>query len=312
MRTLNTQPTWLALAQPSNDRLNALAEELDLHDLLVEDLVAAHQRPKLERHGEWLFVVVHTARYLDAKEEVSFGELHVLVRPDQIITISHGDTRAITTARRRLDADQDLATLGSEAILYAILDAAVDQYSPVVKGLAHDLEEIELQVFGGDEKASRRTWDLTDEVGDFGRAAGPLRDVTEALAAGFDKYQVPEALRSYLRDVDDHLAGVIEAIDKLRGRLRDVFTLNAALLSQRQIEELRTLAQAGQAENEAMKKISAWAAIIFTPSLIGGIYGMNFDYMPELHWEFGYPFALGLMVVATIALWALFKRKKWI
>jgi magnesium transporter len=312
MRTLNTHPTWLDLTHPGNDRVNALAEELDLHDLLVEDLVAAHQRPKLERHGEWLFAVIHTARYLDAKEEVSFGELHVLVRPDQIVTISHGDTRAIAAARRRLDADPEVAALGSEAILYAILDAAVDQYSPVVKGLAHDLEEIELQVFSGDEGASRRTWDLTDEVGDFGRAAGPLRDVTEALAAGFDKYQVPEALRSYLRDVDDHLAGVIEAIDKLRGRLRDVFTLNAALLSQRQIEELRTLAEAGQAENEAMKKISAWAAIIFTPSLIGGIYGMNFDYMPELHWQYGYPFALGLMVAATIILWALFKRKKWI
>ncbi|MDR1712519.1 MAG: magnesium and cobalt transport protein CorA [Propionibacteriaceae bacterium] len=312
MRTLHTQPTWLDLSQPTHARLSNLAADLGLHDLLLEDLVTAHQRPKVERHGEWLFVVIHTARYLDVQEEVVFGELHVLTRSDKVVTISRGDTRAITAARKRLADDPELAGFGAEAILYAILDAAVDQYSPVVRGIAHDLEQIELQVFSGDEQASRRTWDLTGEVGDFGRAAGPLRDVTEALAAGFDKYQVPEALRAYLRDVDDHLTGVIDSIDKLRGRLRDIFTLNATLLGQRQFEELRTLAAAGQQENEAMKKISAWAAIIFAPSIIGGIYGMNFDYMPELHWQYGYPFALGLMVAATLALWALFKRKRWI
>jgi magnesium transporter len=310
--TPTLQPTWLDLAQPAAGRVTALAEELNLHDLLAEDLVGYHQRPKLERYGGWLFVVLHTARYVDAREEVEFAELHVLVRPDQVVTISHGDARAVAVARRRLAADPDLAALGAEAILYALLDAVVDQYAPVVKGLAHDLEEIELQVFGGDEAATRRIWDLTGEVGDFARAVGPLRDVVEGLAAGFDKYEVPGTLRSYLRDVADHLAGVTESTDAVRGQLRDIVTVNATLVGQRQIEEMRALTAAGQQENEAMKKISAWAAIIFTPSLIGGIYGMNFDYMPELHWEYGYPFALGLMVAATLALWALFKRKRWI
>ncbi|MDR1808363.1 MAG: magnesium and cobalt transport protein CorA [Propionibacteriaceae bacterium] len=312
MRTLTHEPTWLDLSQPTAAQLVELAQELGLHDLLTEDLVAAHQRPKLERYGDWLFVVLHTARYVDSREEVRFAELHVLARADRVVTITHGDGRAVDVARRRLAADPELAGLGSEAILYALMDAVVDHYAPVVRGLAHDLEEIELQVFGGDEGVSRRIWDLTGEVGDFGRAVGPLQDIVEGLTAGFEKYEVPEALRSYLRDVADHLAGVAESTDSVRGQLRDIVTVNATLLGQRQIEEMRALADVGQQENEAMKKISAWAAIIFAPGVIGGIYGMNFDYMPELHWRYGYPFALGLMALATIILFGLFKKKKWI
>ena len=305
-------PAWLNLIQPTTQRLDALAEELGLHELLHEDLVQAHQRPKLERYGDTLFVVVHTAHYADAAEEVEFTELHVLVRPDQVITITRGDMRAVTVARHRLESDRELAASGPEAVLYAVLDAVVDEYDPVVKGLDHDIDEIEYQVFGGDAGVSRRIWDLTGEVADFGRAVHSLRDVLNDLMAGFVKYDVPDPLRSYLRDVDDHLTGVVESTDQFRRSLRDILTVNATLMSQRQIEEIRELNVSGQQENEAMKRISAWAAIIFAPSVITGIYGMNFEHMPELTWFFGYPFALSLMVIATIALWAMFKHKHWI
>ena len=308
----DTTSAWLNLIQPTAERLDALADELGLHELLHEDLVQAHQRPKLERYGDTLFVVLHTAHYSDAAEKVEFTELHVLLRPEQVITITRGDMRAVTIARNRLEADPSLAANGPEAILYAVLDAVVDQYAPVVKGLDHDIDEIEYEVFGGDAGVSRRIWDLTGEVADFGRAVHSLRDVLHDLMAGFTKYDVPEMLRSYLRDVADHLTVVVESTDQFRRSLRDILTVNATLMSQRQIEEIRELNESGQRENEAMKRISAWAAIIFAPSVITGIYGMNFDYMPELKWFFGYPFALGLMVIATFALWAMFKHKRWI
>ncbi|MDR1431968.1 MAG: magnesium and cobalt transport protein CorA [Propionibacteriaceae bacterium] len=305
-------PKWLDLVQPTPDRIAELAAEFGLHDLLREDLVLAHQRPKLERYGDTLFAVLHTARYADAAEEVQFAEVHVLLRPDEIVTITHGDTEAVSTARRRLRGEAEIMALGPEAILYGVLDAVVDEYSPVVRGLAHDIAEIEYEVFGGDAQVSRRIWSLTGQIAAFDRAGRSLREVLGGLTAGFAKHDVAETLRSYLRDVADHLTVVTESTDHFRDRLRDILTVNAALMSQRQIEEIRELNEAGRQENEAMKKISAWAAIIFAPSLIGGIYGMNFDNMPELHWAYGYPFALGLMVAAMAALWAMFKFKRWI
>ncbi len=310
--TFTAVPAWLDLVKPSTARIATLADELNLHPLLREDLVQAHQRPKLERYDDTLFVVLHTARYVDAIEEVEFAELHVLVRPDQVVTISHGDARAVSLAKRRFDADPELLENGPEAILYGVLDAVVDQYAPVVRGLDHDIDEIEYEVFGGDVAVSKRIWNLTGEVADFARAIHPLQDVMDALAAGFAKYDVTEALRSYLRDVADHLTTVTESTEQFRNSLRDILTVNATLMSQRQIEEIRQLNASGQQEGEAMKKISAWAAIIFVPSLVSGIYGMNFDFMPELHWQYGYVFALCLMVVATFGLWAMFKYKRWL
>jgi len=313
MATLTTTaPAWLDLVQPSTARVDALADELGLHPLLREDLVQAHQRPKLERYEDTLFVVLHTARYSDSNEEVEFGELHVLVRPDQVVTISHGNARSITLAHRHLDAEPELLELGPEAVLYTVLDAVIDQYVPVVRGLAHDIDEIEYQVFGGDTSVSRRIWDLSGEVADFARAIHPMQEILDALEAGFAQYEVPESLRSYLRDVADHLTGVIESTDQFRNSLRDILTVNATLMTQRQIDEIRQLNLSSQDDSDAMKKISAWAAIIFVPSLISGIYGMNFEMMPELHWLLGYPFALCLMAVATFSLWAMFKHKHWL
>jgi len=305
-------PMWFDLTRPSPQRIEALADDYDLHPMLREDLVLAHQRPKLERYDDTLFVVLHTARYSDAAEEVEFTELHVLIVGEQVIVITHGNTAVVATAHRRLDADEELLACGPEAVLYSIVDAVVDEYAPVVRGLDHDIDEIEYEVFSGDTGVSRRIYELSGEVADFGRAVHPLRGVLNDLMAGFTKYDVPDQLRSYLRDVTDHLTNVADSIDQFRRSLRDILTVNATLMTQRQIEEIRELNESGQEENEAMKRISAWAAIIFAPSLISGIYGMNFTHMPELHWRFGYPFAIALMLVVVTALWLLFRHKKWL
>ncbi|MCL2091660.1 MAG: magnesium and cobalt transport protein CorA [Micrococcales bacterium] len=303
---------WIGLHQPSTATVGALCEHFGLHELLVEDVVQAHQRPKLERYDSTLLAVLHPACYLDAQEEVEFGELHVIVGQDYVVTIQHGKTPDLSAVRARLEAEPDLLATGPEAILYAVMDAVVDQYAPVYRGLDVDIDEIELQVFRGDTEVSRRIYELSQEVADFGRAVRSTQRILSDLSAGFAKYRVTPDLQSYLRDVADHLTEVRERTDGFHSSLRDILTVNATLVAQRQNAEMKTLAEQSRAENEQMRRISAWAAIIFTPSLITGIYGMNFDTMPELHWLLGYPFALGMMVVSGGILYSLFKRKGWL
>jgi magnesium transporter len=303
---------WIDIERPSPTEIEALAQHFGLHELLVEDIIQAHQRPKLERYDATLFIVLQPASYLDSAEEVEFGEIHVVVGPDYIVTLRHTSTPALAPVRARLAADSALPVMGPEAILYAVLDQVVDGYAPVVRGLENDAEEIEYQVFQGDPDVSRRIYSLSREVGDFQRAVRPLQGMLASLAAGFAKYGVSLPLRDYLRDVADHLTEVREHIDGLRGALRDILTVNATLTTQRQNEEIRHLNEMGAAQNDGMLKVSAWAAILFVPSLVGGIYGMNFDHMPELQWTYGYPFALGLMAAMSVTLWAVFRRKRWL
>lgn len=303
---------WIALYQPSTATVAALCEHFGLHELLVEDVVQAHQRPKLERYDSTLLAVLHPASYVDAVEEVKLGELHVVVGPDYVVTIQHGRSPDLSVVRARLEAEPDLLATGPEAILYAVMDAVVDQYVPVYRGLDIDIDEIELQVFRGDAEVSRRIYELSQEVADFGRAVRSTQRILNDLSAGFAKYRVDAELQSYLRDVADHLTEVRERTDGFHSSLRDILTVNATLVAQRQNAEMKALAEQSQAENEQMRRISAWAAIIFTPSLITGIYGMNFDKMPELPWNYGYPFALGMMVVSAGILYSLFKRKGWL
>ncbi len=303
---------WIALYQPSTTTVAALCEHFGLHELLVEDVVQAHQRPKLERYDSTLLAVLHPACYLDAQEEVAFGELHVVVGQDYVVTIQHGTSPDLSAVRARMEAEPDLLATGPEAVLYAVMDAVVDQYAPVYRGLDVDIDEIELQVFRGDVEVSRRIYELSQEVADFGRAVRSTQRILGDLSAGFAKYRVDPELQSYLRDVADHLTEVRERTDGFHSSLRDILTVNATLVAQQQNAEMKALAEQGQAENEQMRRISAWAAILFTPSLITGIYGMNFDHMPELPWALGYPFALGMMVVAGGILYSLFKRAGWL
>lgn len=196
--------------------------------------------------------------------------------------------------------------------MYAILDRVVDGYYPVVAGLGNDIDEIEIEVFSGDPQVSRRIYELSREVTEFQRATQPLIEMTDALTAGFDKYGIDEELQRYLRDVHDHIVQIVERIVEFRQLLRDMLTVNATLVAQQQNEEMKNLAEASNLQNEEVKKISAWAAILFAPTLIGTVYGMNFEEMPELRWTQGYPFAVFLMLVVCVTLYAVFKRRGWL
>jgi magnesium transporter len=302
---------WLGLYRPEPAELGEIAEQYGLPDLAVEDAIQAHQRPKFERYGSTLFVVLKAARYLDATEEVEFGELHLFLGKDFAITVRHSESPDLSRVRRRLESSPDLLARGSEAVLYAILDAVVDGYVPVVNGLENDIDEIEVQVFRGDPHVSRRTYELSQEVVDFQRAVQPLTGILAAITAGFEKYGVDEELRSYLRDVADHVTGIAERVEGFRSQLREILTVNATLVAQRQNDEIRELTLTSIAQGEEVKKISAWAAILFAPSLVGGVYGMNVNF-PERNWHYGYPFALALMVLVSATLYVIFKRRDWI
>ncbi|MEW2386838.1 magnesium and cobalt transport protein CorA [Streptomyces venezuelae] len=314
-RELREQPdgmAWIGLARPTEAELLSLAAEFDLHELALEDAMEAHQRPKLERYGDTLFVVLRAARYLDAPEEVDFGELHVFVGPDFVITVRHSAAPDLSGVRRRMEESPDLLKLGPEAVLYAILDAVVDGYVPVVAGVQNDIDEIETEVFRGDPEVSRRIYELSREMVEFQRATRPLVSMLHSLMAGFAKYGTDEELQRYLRDVADHVTHTSERVDGFRQALADILTVNATLVTQQQNAEMRALAEAGFEQNEEIKKISSWAAILFAPTLVGTIYGMNFETMPELKWAAGYPFAILLMAAVCVSLYFIFKRRDWL
>ncbi|MYT24316.1 transporter [Streptomyces sp. SID7760] len=314
-RRLRDEPdgmAWIGLHRPTEPELHSLAAEFNLHELAVEDALEAHQRPKLERYGDTLFVVLRAARYLDASEEVEFGELHVFLGPDFLITVRHGAAPDLSAVRRRMEETPELLSLGPEAALYAILDAVVDGYAPVVAGVQNDMDEIETEVFRGDPEVSRRIYELSREMVEFQRATRPLVGMLHALMAGFAKYGTDEELQRYLRDVADHVTHTSERVDGFRQALTEILTVNATLVSQQQNAEMRALAEAGFEQNEEIKKISSWAAILFAPTLVGTIYGMNFETMPELHWAAGYPFAILLMAVVCTSLYVIFKKRDWL
>ncbi len=303
---------WIGLYRPGVEEIRSVAQEFGLHHLSVEDAVTAHQRSKLERYGPTLFTVLRPARYLDAEERVEFGELHVFTGQDFVVTIRHAEAPDLHRVRGRLERAPALLQLGPEAVLYAVLDQVVDDYGPVVAGLQTDVDEIEDQLFHGDPAVSRRVYELSREVIEFQRATSPLLTMLTALESGFDKYQVDLELRRLLRDVHDHVTRIAERADSFRALLGNALTVQATLVAQRQNEEMRSLTEASLAQNEEVKKISAWAAILFAPTLVGTIYGMNFRHMPELRWLYGYPLALALMLVTSVTLYLLFKRRGWL
>ena len=296
---------WIGLYRPTVTEMAAVAAEFGLHDLAVEDAISAHQRPKLERYEDHLFTVLRPARYLDATETVEFGELHIFTGKNYVVTIRHAETAGVARVRRRLEDRPDLLRHGPEAVLYALLDMVVDDYAPVVAGLENDIDEIEDQLFSGDSSVSRRIYELAREVIQFQRAIHPLPEMMQQLKSGFEKYGVNTQLQHSLRDVEDHVARVISRADSFRDLLQNALTLDGTLTANRQNE-------ASAEQNEQVKKISSWAAIFFAPSIVAGVYGMNFDYMPELHWAVGYPFAIGLMLGTAALMHAVFRKKGWL
>jgi magnesium transporter len=305
---------WIGLLRPSEAEIQSIATEFSLHPLAVEDAIQAHQRPKLERYGETLFVVLRPARYVDPVEVVEIGEVHLFLGPNFVISLRHAEEPHLSEVRHRLEECPDLLGKGPHAVLYAALDQVVDDYSPVLAGLQNDIDEIEVQVFDGDPHASRRIYQLTREVIEFQRAVAPLADLLSSLQT-MVKNQSGEAdleLQRLLRDVADHVTQVAERTEAFRQLLTNILTVNATLVAQRQNEEMTRLTEASYHQGEQTKRISSWAAILFTPTLIAGIYGMNFTHMPELAWRFGYPLAVGLMLLLALLLYVVFKRRGWL
>ena len=293
---------WIGLFRPTYEEFAEVTRHFDLHELAVEDAVTAHQRSKLERYGDTLFCVLRPARYIDETETVEFDEVHVFAGPQFVVTVRHGEASGLAEVREALEARPHLLRRGPVAILHAIVDRVVDDYAPVVAGVEHDIDEIEDEVFDGSAGASRRVYELTREVIDFQRATKPLIPILEHLMA---EQGVGEEEGRYVRDVLDHALRVQEQVDGFRQLLQSILNVNLTL-------ETKALSEASIRQNEEVKKISAWAAILFAPSVIGTVYGMNFRHMPELHWRFGYLYALGLMVAVSAALYLVFKRRGWI
>lgn len=303
---------WIGMYRPTEQELRAVADEFGLHPLSVEDALGGHQRPKIEKYGDVLFVVLRPARYLDAPEEVEFGEVHLFIGPNFAITVRHAESPDLGRVRKRLEQTPDLLGMGPQAVLYAVLDEVVDQYEPVVRGLENDIDEIENQLFEGDPAVSRRIYELAGEAMSFQRATHPLVEMLESLQNGFAKYAVPVELQRNVRDVLDHAILVVSRADGFRVTLQNALTVQATLVTQNQNDEMRRLSQTSIEQGEQVKKISGWAAILFAPTLIAAVYGMNFKLMPELSWTFGYPFAVGLMVVSAAVLYVVFKRRGWL
>lgn len=302
---------WIGLYRPTDDELDAVQAEFGLHHLAVEDARKGHQRPKLERYGQTLFAVLKPARYLDDVEQVEFGELHVFVGPGFAITIRHAESPDLTRVRRRLEGTPELLARGPEAVLYAVIDEVVDEYGPVVSGLENDIDEIEQQLFDGDPAVTRRIYDLAAEVMDFQRATKPIVGILDALERGFEKYGVDLELQRYLRDADDHVLRIVDRGESFRQLLQNALAVHSTLVTQRQNDEMQRLTETSLRQSEEVKKISSWAAIIFAPTLIASIYGMNFRFMPELDSPLGYPLSLVGMAAFATALYVVFKRRNW-
>jgi magnesium transporter len=289
---------WVGLHDPEESELREVADRFDLPALAVEDALQAHQRPKLEDYENGYFLVLHTARYLDDIEEVEFGEVHVFTGPGFVIVVRHGRASELHPARRRLEANPELLGEGPVAAVWAILDKIVDDYEPVMAGLENDVEEVEVAVFGDEPSdQTRRIYFLRRELAEFYRAVHPLLQPLEELVSK-EHPEVEGTMREHIRDVADHVKRLEDAVATQRELLTSILQANLAVISVQQ--------------NDIVKQISGWAAIITVPTLIAGIYGMNFKHMPELSWEYGYPMSLGLMVVVGAALHRVLRRAGWL
>jgi magnesium transporter len=289
---------WLGLHEPAPDELASIAASFDLPELAVEDAGRGHQRPKLEDYGDGrFFVVLKTARYDDAAEEVEFGEINLFIGTGYVIAVRHGEASVLGPARTRLEQHPDLLKTGAAAAVWAILDKVVDDYGPVVAGIENDIEEVEDDIFSRRADSTQRIYFLKREVIEFHRAVAPLLAPLEALERGAFP-QIEATLKSYFRDIADHARRVDENVMSQRELLTSILEANLALLSVRQ--------------NEVVRAISAWAAIIAVPTFIASVYGMNFEHMPELDSRLGYPLALAVMFACILVLHRFFKRIQWL
>ncbi len=289
---------WVGLHDPSAEELARVAEAFSLHPLAVEDALKAHQRPKLERYDQGLFLVLKTLWYVDEHDAVETGEINVFVGRDYVVTVRHGHGTELHSARLGLEERTAVLGHGPSAVVYAVCDRVVDEYEAVATSLEEDVDEVEISVFSPNRtQDSQRIYVLKRELGEVRRAVNPLREPMKRFATASVPF-VAQGAAPFFRDVADHVVRVSEAIETLDGLLSTAFDAHLARISLQQ--------------NEDMRKISAWVAIAAVGTLVAGIYGMNFINMPELHWRFGYAYALALMVTASVLLYRLFKRSGWL
>jgi magnesium transporter len=289
---------WLGLFEPTPAELDTVRGEFNLHELAVEDALHAHQRPKLEVYDDTLFVVLKPARYVDSEEVVETGEIHLFVSDSFVVAVRHGEASSLREARKRLEHRSDLLKAGTGGVLYAIVDKVVDDYEPVVEGLANDIQEIEAQVFSPDRtNPTERIYKMEREVLEFSRAVVPLTPAIDRLARGHFEL-IDDKLHEYFRDVHDHLLREGQRIDGFRDLLSSALQANLTQVSVRQ--------------NEDMRRITAWVAILAVPTMVAGIYGMNFKHMPELRWTYGYPAVLLVTLTICVLLYRRFRRAGWL
>jgi magnesium transporter len=289
---------WVGLHQPSEDELNEVAKVFSLHPLAVEDALKAHQRPKLERYDDGLFLVLKTLWYVDEEDAVETGEINLFVGSRYVVSVRHGEGTELHSARLGLEDQTSVLGHGPSAVLYAVCDRVVDGYEAVANNLMEDVDEVEASVFSPDRtQDSRRIYVLKRELAEMRRAIEPLREPMKRFATGSVPYVTQEAA-PFFRDVADHLLRVSESIETSDSLLSTAFNAHLARISLQQ--------------NEDMRKISAWVAIAAVGTFIAGIYGMNFENMPELRWHLGYFYALTLMLVCSVVLYRMFKKSGWL
>lgn len=291
---------WVGLYEPTEAEFDHVASEFALHPLAVEDALKAHQRPKLEVYDDSLFVVLKPVLYEPESDRVSSGELMLFIGDSFVVTVRHGEGSPLMAVRKRLEADPEVLKHGPTAVLYAVSDAIVDHYLDVTGELQVDLEELEADVFapsgGNPANTAARIYTAKRQVLEFRRASGPLAGPMARLTAGVVPF-VNEEAQPFFRDVNDHLLRSNEQVEGLDRLLSDVLSAH--------------LAQMGVRQNDDMRKISAWAAMAAVPTMVAGIYGMNFEHMPELRWEWSYPVVIVVMTGIVVALYRLFKRRGW-
>jgi magnesium transporter len=293
---------WVAMFEPSNEELDEMAQEFSLHELAIEDARHGHQRPKIEEYGDSLFAALHTIereKAADGSDTLVAGEVDLFVGPNYVLTVRHRTHVGFAAVRARTEREPELLRNGAGYVFYAVLDNVVDRYFPVIDALETELEQIEAQIF--EQNAARSNiqalYGLKQKLMTLKHAVDPLMEATGRLYGG----RVPQicaGMNEYFRDVYDHLHRIHASIEGIREMLTTAIQVNLGMIS--------------LTESEITKTLAAWAAIIAVPTMLAGIYGMNFDVMPELKWSFGYPLAIAVMVVIDIYLYFHFKKLKWL
>jgi magnesium transporter len=289
---------WVGLFEPSEAEMARVQQLFDLHELAVEDAMKGHQRPKVERYGDSIVVVLRTLWYVDAEDAVETGQVSVFVGKRYVVTVRHGEGAGLATARHELEERASVLGHGPSAVLWAICDSVVDGYESVAESVEVDVDEVEASVFSQDRTSdAERIYTLKREVLEMRRAVLPLREPMEAFAHG-DVYSIaPEAV-PFFRDVADHVIRVSDQTEALDTLLSSALNAHLARVSVQQ--------------NDDMRRISAWVAIAAVPTMLAGIYGMNFENMPELHWHYGYYALLALMVLVCTSMYGGFRRAGWL